>query len=535
MPTRGGDRTLTVPDLFRYIGLLIDILIFAILHVAFLLIFVLSTPHPYELHLPTGHPAQLRKAAAGRFGRNYPRSQLPTWITARIAKQYCPDSKTLDLIIFERCVVMWANNVVIGSDKNLVWIRFQLSAVPGNFTPCQIPILWILSEAPLRGVSHILRPFHLPFISFMDADTFDGMATGAAASDTPSRPIDNDSQTMDDTHASESPQRSKNESAQSLPGKEVDRTMTPQVETSLHLFLGKLDSESETEAKLAELSAILAASPEDIDTRSLKPPHKTPLQIAIRKDVSRTFNLLIQAGADVNVLDGENTHSFHHALKYWNSPYLKVLLERATTTWDPTFSGRCFLHDSDFYHQEESIMRRVFEFQRHFLNEQSSFLLQTPLNYTVLVQKKEGVAFLLEQEPDLGIVDCHGWSPLMTALKTSTSEIFDILVNYLFEPGRESTAKDVIIQNNNAGKSIFVEFCELSPEHEAWEASFAKLLDNIVDKFPHLDFNTTPVYEGLLDFAIFSTKHSKSKIVGEFAFRVVGWVLLDYEAEKGPY
>ncbi|KAK0375495.1 hypothetical protein CLIM01_07151 [Colletotrichum limetticola] len=358
----------------------------------------------------------------------------------------------------------------------------------------------------------------------MDADTFDGMATGAAASDTPSRPIDNDSQTIDDTHASESPQWPKNESAQSLPWKEVDHTMTPQEETPLHLFLGEVGLNSETEAKLAELSAILAASPEDIDTRSLEPPHKTPLQIAIGKDVFRTFNLLIQAGADVNALDGENTHSFYHALAYPNSPYLKVLLERATITWDPIFSGRCFLHLWGFYNQEESIMRRLFELQRHFLNEQSSPSLQTPLNYAVYHGTKEGVAFLLEQEPDLGIVDWNGWSPLMMALKKSTSEIFDILANYLFEPGKELTAKDVITRNNDAGRSIFVEFCELGSENEAWEASFAKLLDNILDKFPHWDFDTTPVYEGLLDFAIFSTKHSKSKIMGEFALRVIGWL-----------
>ncbi|KAK1526651.1 hypothetical protein CPAR01_13179 [Colletotrichum paranaense] len=358
----------------------------------------------------------------------------------------------------------------------------------------------------------------------MDADTFDGMATGAAASDTPSRPIDNDSQTMDDTHASESPQWSKNESAQSLPGKEVDHTMTPQAETSLHLFLGELDSESETEAKLAELSAILEASPEDIDTRSLEPPHKTPLQIAIGKDVFQTFNLLIKAGADVNALDGENTHSFYHALEYGDSAYLKVLLERVGQTEHPTSSGRCFLHLWGFYNQEESIMRRLFEFQRHFLNEQSLPLLQTPLNYTVSRENKKGVAFLLEKGPNLGIVDRDGRSPLMTALKENTSEIFDILVNHLFEPGRELAAKDVITRNN-VGRSIFVEFCKLRrSENEAWEASFAKLLDNILDKFPHLDFNTTPVYEGLLDIAIFSTKHSESKIMGEFALRVVGWV-----------
>ncbi|KAK1448688.1 hypothetical protein CMEL01_08003 [Colletotrichum melonis] len=358
----------------------------------------------------------------------------------------------------------------------------------------------------------------------MDADTFDGMATGVAASDTPSRPIDNDSQTMDDTHASKSPQWSKNESAQSLPGKEVDHTMTPQAETPLHLFLGELDMDTETEAKLAELSAILTASPEDIDTRSLEPPHKTPLQIAIEKEVFRTFNLLIQAGADVNALDGENTHSFYYALAYWNSPYLKVLLERVAQTEHPNSSGRCFLHLWGFYHQGESIMRRVFEFPRHFLNEQSLPSLQTPLNYAVFRGEKQGVAFLLEQGPDLGIVDRDGRSPLMTALKENTSEIFDILVNHLFEPGRELAAKDVITRNNNAGKSIFVELCELRSENEAWEASFAKLLDNIFDKFPHLDFNTTPVYEGLLDFAIFSTKHSESKIMGEFALRVVGWV-----------
>ncbi|KAI3551203.1 hypothetical protein CSPX01_01120 [Colletotrichum filicis] len=154
----------------------------------------------------------------------------------------------------------------------------------------------------------------------MDADTFDGMATGAAASDTPSRPIDNDSQTMDDTHASESPQWPKNDSAQSLPRKEVDHTITPQAETPLHAFLRKLDYESETEDKLSELSAILAASPEDIDTRSLEPPQKTPLQIAMEKNLPRIFNSLIKAGADVDALDGENTHSLLLALAHSNSP-----------------------------------------------------------------------------------------------------------------------------------------------------------------------------------------------------------------------
>ncbi|KAI3527918.1 hypothetical protein CABS03_11814 [Colletotrichum abscissum] len=254
----------------------------------------------------------------------------------------------------------------------------------------------------------------------MDADTFDGMATGAAASNTPSRPIDNDSQTMDDTHASESPQWSKNESARSLPWKEVDHTMTPQAETPLHLFLGELDLESDAEAKLAELSAILAASPEDIDTRSLEPPHKTPLQIAIEKDVIRAFNLLIQA--------------------------------------------------------------------------------------------------------DLGIVDRNGWSPLMTALRESTSEIFDILVNHLFEPGRELTAKDVISRNSELGVSIFMEFRRSRSGDEAWEASFAKLLANILENFPDLEFNTTPDYEDLLGFAMFSTKHFKNKTMSKFALRVIDWV-----------
>ncbi|KAK1503082.1 hypothetical protein CTAM01_05071 [Colletotrichum tamarilloi] len=354
----------------------------------------------------------------------------------------------------------------------------------------------------------------------MDADTFDGMATGAAASDTPRRPIDNDSQTMDDTHASESPQWPKNESAQ----KEVDHTMTPQAETPLHLFLGELDLESDAEAKLAELSAILAASPEDIDTRSLEPPHKTPLQIAIEKDVIRAFNLLIQAGADVNALDGENTHSFYHALAYPNSPYLKVLLERVGQTEHPNSSGRCFLHLWGFYHQEESIMRRVFEFHRHFLNEQSFPSLQTPLNYAVYHEKKEVVAFLLEQEPDLGIVDWNGCSPLMVALRKSTSEIFDILVNHLFEPGRELTAKDVISRNSKLGVSIFMEFRRSRSGDEAWEASFAKLLANILENFPDLEFNTTPDYEDLLDFAMFSTKHFKNKTMSKFALRVIDWV-----------
>ncbi|KAI3551202.1 hypothetical protein CSPX01_01119 [Colletotrichum filicis] len=110
------------------------------------------------------------------------------------------------------------------------------------------------------------------------------------------------------------------------------------------------------------------------------------------------------------------------------------------------------------------------------------------------------------------------------AVRESTPEIFDSLVNHLFEPGRESIAKDVITRNNNGGKSIFAEFRRLRSGDEAWEASFAKLLANILEKFPDLEFNTTPDYEDLLDFAIFSTKHFKNKTMSEFALRVIDWV-----------
>ncbi|KAK1524027.1 uncharacterized protein CCOS01_09114 [Colletotrichum costaricense] len=110
------------------------------------------------------------------------------------------------------------------------------------------------------------------------------------------------------------------------------------------------------------------------------------------------------------------------------------------------------------------------------------------------------------------------------ALKHSTSEMFDILVNHLFEPGRELTAKDVISRKSNIGESIFMEFRRSRSGDEAWEASFAKLLANILENFPDLEFNTTPDYEGLLDFAMFSTKHFKNKTMSKFALRVIDWV-----------
>ncbi|KAK1470650.1 hypothetical protein CCUS01_00765 [Colletotrichum cuscutae] len=69
-----------------------------------------------------------------------------------------------------------------------------------------------------------------------------------------------------------------------------------------------------------------------------------------------------------------------------------------------------------------------------------------------------------------------------------------------------------------------MEFRRSRSADEAWEASFAKLLANILENFPDLEFNTTPDYEGLLGFVMFSTKHFKNNTMSKFALRVIDWV-----------
>ncbi|KAH0443970.1 hypothetical protein CcaCcLH18_00796 [Colletotrichum camelliae] len=340
-----------------------------------------------------------------------------------------------------------------------------------------------------------------------------------ATSDDPSRSFDNGGQTTDDTFTSKSPEMFDNESASRLVGEEVDQTMTPKAETPLHVFLRDLGKDIHDPEDRLKILAILEKSPRDIDTRSLERPCRTPLQIAIENNYFRIFRLLLQEGADVNVLDEDNTHSLLLAVLWKNSKFLGPLLDHGALSKDPKPDGMYLLHESGCYMQDETTMLRLLERHRHLLDSQVLSLF-TPLNLAVYRGYKTMVDVLLKQGADLGIANVDGWTPLMTAVKTSHFEIFDCLVGHLFEPGREDIMKDVISRNDNEEQSVFMAFCESDSNGEAIESSLDRFLAKILGKFPHLDFSKTFDDEGLLDLARSLTKRFKSKTVNDFGMAV---------------
>lgn len=335
----------------------------------------------------------------------------------------------------------------------------------------------------------------------------------------PSRPFDNDGQTMDDTCTSKPPETFDHESTSRLVGEEVDQTITPKAETPLHVFLQDLGKDIDNPEDRLKLLAIIEKSPQDIDTLSLELPCQTPLRIAIDNDYFCIFSLLLEKGADVNVFDGDGDYPLLRAVLWTNSKFLEPLLDHGAQAKGPDSNGMYLLHQSGCYKQDERTMLRLLDRHHHLLNSQAPSLL-TPLNAAVFWGEKIMVDVLLKQETDLSIVDRDGWTPLMTAVKKSHFEIFDCLVGHLFEPGREDIMKDVISRNDNEEQSVFMAFCESDSNGEAIESSLDRFLAKILGKFPHLDFSKTFDDEGLLDLARSLTKRFKSKTVNDFGMAV---------------
>ncbi|KAI3551249.1 hypothetical protein CSPX01_01166 [Colletotrichum filicis] len=169
----------------------------------------------------------------------------------------------------------------------------------------------------------------------------------------------------------------------------------------------------------------------EVNKRSLQHPKQTPLHIAVEKKFLRTARLLLEAGADFMALDDNLRQPLHLACRGGSNELAKLLIEKGATTTDLDSDGWSTVHYSSVDDAEIELLRSILEVEVRFLNRQENISGWTAINLSTYFGQEKVVEVLLERNPDLGIQDNDGWTPLMTAVKRNHVKIFDKLINHL--------------------------------------------------------------------------------------------------------
>ncbi|OHE90925.1 hypothetical protein CORC01_13780 [Colletotrichum orchidophilum] len=281
--------------------------------------------------------------------------------------------------------------------------------------------------------------------------------TSAVAHDSQNQPPDDDAQGTQDarpaTPPAEEPTAELQTAASSEGHKEEegDEKKPAREETALHRALRELESDDEKSPKLDKLEGEWKGM---INVHSSEYPYQTPLHIALMQNFPKIAERLISLGADFtseDCKDADEWYPIHYAARDGSKELLKLFLDPPET-----------------------------------LNKQESNASWTPLNVAVYFEQENAVRILLEKGADLELPDSDGWTPLMTAVKGRSYDIFDCLLRKLEEESGQ-TKKEIINQADKEETTVLMALCVVKTDN----AQRARIsLDKLLKAIPDLDYSS---------------------------------------------
>ena len=148
---------------------------------------------------------------------------------------------------------------------------------------------------------------------------------------------------------------------------------------------------------------------------------QTGLHMAIHKHFLRAARVIVRAGANVNIRDGQGNQLLHLACKVGDEELVIFLLEHGANVGHADINGWYPLHFASWKGLNDVIPRLIDPITSN-INEAEKGESWTPLNMAAYYEHAGVVETLLNNGAKLDIPDREGWTPLMTAVKIKQSK-----------------------------------------------------------------------------------------------------------------
>lgn len=154
---------------------------------------------------------------------------------------------------------------------------------------------------------------------------------------------------------------------------------------------------------------------------------RTPLHHAIKYNNEFAIDLLLESGANVNIVDVDNYNSLFYAIKNRSINICKKIIKKIFNINAKNANGENCLHiacNLQLYDIAKLLIQHKINIDvQDYLHE------MTPLHYCVMLNDINLIKLLIENNSNINIQDIYGNTPLHYSVLENNYEIFEYLIN----------------------------------------------------------------------------------------------------------